>query len=62
VGRVQSESFRKLALAVALAAPLALPFYLLVVLRAPVAAYVIAIFYSQTVSLAVLNARKLSRV
>ena len=64
VGRVESASFRKLALAVALAAPLALPFYLSlsVVLRAPVAAYVVAIFYSQTVSLAALNAKKLSRV
>jgi len=57
-------SFRKLALATALAAPLSLPLYLLfsAVLRAPVAGYVVAIFYGQVVGLAALNARRLRRV
>ena len=57
-------SFRKLALAVAFAAPLSLPLYLALssILRAPVAAYVVALFYSQAVGVTALSARRLSRV
>jgi hypothetical protein len=57
-------SFRELAPAAALAAPLSLPLYLALssILRAPVAAYVVALFYGQAVGVTALSARRLSRV
>lgn len=61
---LEGASFRKLAPAAALAAPLSLPLYLALssILRAPVAAYVVALFYSQAAGVTALSARRLSRV